>query len=96
MSKYAVFSGPYFPVFGLNTNSVFSPNAGKYGPEKTPYLDTFHAVMGTKCGSTYANIFMGIFEENYIYHLIKEKCKLYLRHIDDIFLVWTGTLDELN
>ena len=24
--------------------SVFSPNAGKYGPEKTPYLDTFHTV----------------------------------------------------
>ena len=24
--------------------SVFSLNAGKYGPEKTPYLDTFHAV----------------------------------------------------
>ena len=25
--------------------SVFSPNAGNYGPEKTPYLDTFHAVL---------------------------------------------------
>ena len=25
---------------------VFSPNAGKYGPEKTPYLDTFHLVHG--------------------------------------------------
>ena len=24
--------------------SVFSPNTGKYGPEKTPYLDTFHVV----------------------------------------------------
>ena len=24
--------------------SVFSPNTGKYGLEKTPYLDTFHAV----------------------------------------------------
>ena len=24
--------------------SVFSPNTGKYGPEKIPYLDTFHAV----------------------------------------------------
>ena len=24
--------------------SVFSPNAGKYGPEITPYLDTFHVV----------------------------------------------------
>ena len=36
MSKYGVFSGPYFSVFGLN--------AEKYGQEKTPYLDTFHAV----------------------------------------------------
>ena len=25
--------------------SVFSPNTGKYGPEITPYLDTFHAVL---------------------------------------------------
>ena len=44
------FSGPYFPAFGLNRRdtshlSVFSPNAGKYGQEKTPYLDTFHAVL---------------------------------------------------
>ena len=36
VSKYGVFSGPYVPVFRLNTE--------KYGPEKTPYLDTFHAV----------------------------------------------------
>ena len=36
LSKYGVISGPYFPVF--------SPNTGKYGPEITPYLDTFHAV----------------------------------------------------
>ena len=36
-SKYGVISGPCFPVFGLNT--------GKYGPEITPYLDTFHAVI---------------------------------------------------
>ena len=25
--------------------SMFSPKTGKYGPEKTPNLDTFHAVM---------------------------------------------------
>ena len=43
VSKYGVFSGPYFPVFGLNT--------GKYGPEKTPYFDTVHAVNGTKTTS---------------------------------------------
>ena len=29
-TKYGVFSGPYFPV------------PGNYGPEKVPYLDTFH------------------------------------------------------
>ena len=40
MSKYGVFSGPYFPVF--------SPNVGKYLPEKTPYLETFHAVHVTR------------------------------------------------
>ena len=46
MCKYGVFSGLFFLAFGLNTNRyVFSPNAGKYGPEKTPYLDTFHAVI---------------------------------------------------
>ena len=36
-SKYRVFYGPYFPAFGLNT--------GKYGPEKTPYLNIFHAMI---------------------------------------------------
>ena len=36
VSKYGVFSGPYFPAF--------SPNTGKYGPEKTSYVDTFHVL----------------------------------------------------
>ena len=37
VSKYGVISGPYFRVFNLNTE--------KYGPEITPYLDTFHEVL---------------------------------------------------
>ena len=36
VSKYGVISGSCFPIFGLNT--------GKYEPEITSYLDTFHAV----------------------------------------------------
>ena len=46
VSKCAVFSGLYFPVVGLNKEiySIFNPNKGKWGPEKTPYLDTFHLV----------------------------------------------------
>ena len=44
--EYGVFSGLYFPAFGLNPYlSVFSPNVGKYGPEKMPCLDTFQAVL---------------------------------------------------
>ena len=31
VSKYGIFSGPYFPVFG---------------PEETSYLETFHAIWG--------------------------------------------------
>ena len=31
-----------------------SPNTGKYGPEKTPYLDTFRAVVGTKCSTNFS------------------------------------------
>ena len=53
-------------------------------------------VMGTKCAPLYTQIFKKIIQQNYIYHLIKEIRKLYLRHIDDIFLIWTGTLDESN
>ena len=50
MSKYIVFSGRHFPVSVVNTEiylvnlAVFSPNTGKYGPEKVRYLDSFHAV----------------------------------------------------
>ena len=40
VSKYGVFSGPYFPVFELNMR--------KYRPGKTPYDDTFHAVLVSK------------------------------------------------
>ena len=50
VSKYGVFSGPYFPAFGLNTEGYsvsfhIQSECGKYGPEKTPYLDNFQAVL---------------------------------------------------
>ena len=41
MSKYGVFSGPYFSIFGLNAEiSQIQENT-----KKTPYLDNFHAVI---------------------------------------------------
>ena len=54
MSKYGVFPSPYFPVFGLNTEI--------YGPDKTPYLDNFHAVKVTvKLPKDLKNLFLLIF-----------------------------------
>ena len=46
VSKYGIFSGPHSEWIRKDISylSVFSPNVGKQGPEKTPYLDTFHAV----------------------------------------------------
>ena len=57
MSKYGVFSGPYFPAFVQNTERYgvslrIQSKCGKYGPEKTPYFDTFHAVV---CLQTFRN-----------------------------------------
>ena len=54
VSKYGVISGLlYFPVFGLNT--------GKCGPEITPCLGTFHAVM---------HFFNSSIVEEYILHFL--------------------------
>ena len=46
VSKYGVFSGLYFLVFGLNysLNLRFQSHYRKIRIRKTPYLDTFHAV----------------------------------------------------
>ena len=44
VSKYGVISGMIFLYSdGIPYLSVFSPNTGKYGPEITPYLDSFNA-----------------------------------------------------
>ena len=65
MSKYGVFSGLYFPHSDWMWSdtpylSVFSPNAGKYGPEKTSYLDTFHAVHHSESEFILCNNFVAL------------------------------------
>ena len=45
----------------------------------TIFLQIKGCAMGAKYAPTYANTFMGIFEETHIYPLIKQKGQLYLR-----------------
>ena len=61
--------------------SIFNPNAGKYGPEKTPYLDTFHVVWRRwfeKNGKIYRKM-----KNGKIYRKMKE------RELISENLVWT-------
>ena len=44
---------------------------------------------------SYANLCIGKFEKKYIYNRIKNKSKLYLRFIDDIFMIWTASKEGL-
>ena len=50
---------------------------------------------GTTSAPTYANTFMANFELKYIYPYIKDEIKMFLRFIDDPFMIWTGSEQEL-
>ena len=60
------------------------------------YLQKQGVTMGSICSPSYANIFMGYFEREYLYPLIRGKCMFYTRYIDDIFLIWKGTEAQLT
>ena len=45
--------------------------------------------MGTIRAPAYTNIFMANFELKYIYPYTKNKTKIFLRFIDDLFMIWT-------
>ena len=52
--------------------------------------------MGTVCAPSYANILMDHFKRKHIYLLLEGESLTYFRYIDDIFLSWTGTKNELD
>ena len=60
------------------------------------YLQIKGCAMGTISAPWYANIFMSEFEEKHIYPLIKNKSVIYLRYIEDIFMVWIKSESELR
>ena len=51
------------------------------------YLQRMGCALGTKCAPSYANLFMGKFEELYIYLRLLYKSLIYLRYIDDLFFI---------
>ena len=51
--------------------------------------------MGTKMAPSYANTFMDQLERNFLQHQ-PIKPLLWKRYIDDIFVIWTDSLSNLN
>ena len=45
---------------------------------------------------SYPNIFMGWFEEKFIFPLLTNFSNFNLRFVDDIFLIWNGTKTEFD
>lgn len=58
------------------------------------YLQIQGTAMGTKMAPNYANIFMGLFEASFL-NSIKLTPLVWYRYIDDIFLIWTHSLEQL-
>ena len=52
--------------------------------------------MDTICAPAYANIFVAQFEAKHIYPYIHCKSLLFLRYIDNIFMIWNGTTKKLH
>ena len=59
------------------------------------YLQIMGCAMGTIYAPAYTNISMAQFEKQHIYPYIKNKSILHLQYTDDIFMIWTGTKQEL-
>ena len=51
--------------------------------------------MGTKMAPSYANLFMDVLEKQML-SSYKQKPLVYLRCIDDMFMIWTDGEDSLN
>ena len=60
------------------------------------YLQTKGCAMGTIAAPSYAIIYMGEFEEMYIYPYIDNDCLFYARYIDDVFFIYTGGETKLT
>ena len=54
--------------------------------------------MGTRVAPSFANVYMGRFEENFVYKTEwSNYVIIWVRFIDDIFLIWKGEfIDHLN
>uniref|UniRef100_A0A803JTX1 Reverse transcriptase domain-containing protein n=1 Tax=Xenopus tropicalis TaxID=8364 RepID=A0A803JTX1_XENTR len=59
--------------------------------EQSFYLQKTGTAMGSNVAPSYANLYMDSFECKYIFPNYADNLFLYLRYIDDIFIIWRGS-----
>ncbi len=60
------------------------------------YIQVQSTAMGACFAPNYANLFLGLWEKNFVYcNSYSDKIKWWGRYIDDIFLIWSGSYEEL-
>ena len=60
------------------------------------YFQIMGYKLGTVCAPAYANIFITQFKKQHIFLHLKTKSIPYLQYIDDMFMIWRGTEQELH
>lgn len=71
---------------------VLSLNNFKFNGQN--YLQVVGTAIGTRVAPTFANIFMGYFEDKFVYNYPTQPV-IWLRFIDDVLLIWNAGLDAL-
>ena len=83
------------PICIINTllNFVLNYNCFNFGD--LFFLQVHGIAMGTKLAPNYANLFMTDFETKHVFSYFLQP-NYYRRFIDDIFLIWDHSPQELN
>lgn len=68
--------------------------------ERDFYLQVSGTSMGTVCAPNYANLYVGLFENKFVFNSNHNKYHSniikWFRYIDDIFCIFNGSMEELN
>ena len=76
------------PSFFLSVVPVFGLNTGKYGPEKTLYLDIFHAVGISRITETLSSIILKKGQKYFKKLVIPQHLKSMFGHFSRICMKW--------
>ena len=90
---------PLLPIIQQFLDFILKQNYFTF--KNTLFLQKHGTAMGTKMAPSYANVFMGSLENQFLHYIpIKDQPYIWIRYIDDIFLIWTHGenkfLDFLN